>query len=137
TRGLACFDAEQNARQSSAFPGTPRLRPGTTKLFDSARANLRRPTRHTPQLIIQDRRLTIYQPQHSAVRGDKDQRDEKQQQQQACAPFSNERLTPTTPMRDALTKSLKLPILYDGFSLHATPQVTKQPFKIVLADCFI
>src|SRR6476646_5785155 len=43
--------------------------------------------RHRLCLTIQCRSLKIYQPQHSAGHGDKDQCDEKQPRQQACAPF--------------------------------------------------
>src|SRR4029077_7943314 len=53
--------------------------------------------RHSLWLTIQSPSPTIFQPQHSAGRGDKDRCDEKQPRQQAYAPLSHERLNSNLP----------------------------------------
>src|SRR4029077_16209070 len=70
---------------------------GRAKFCDTAQAWPPRPTHQHLWLTIQSRSPTICQPPHSAGRGDKDQCDEKQPRQQACAPLSHERLTPNLP----------------------------------------
>src|SRR4030095_534073 len=77
--------------------GRALLLPGKAKVCDTAQVWPLCPTRRSLWLTIQFRSPTIGQRPHSAGRGDKDQCDEKQPRQQACAPLSHEIRTSNVP----------------------------------------
>jgi hypothetical protein len=66
--------------------------------------------RRIPWLTIQNRSLPTFRSQHSGAHGDKDQYDEKQPRQQACAPFQGANVNPHNPQNQSNVFQIAMPV---------------------------